>query len=145
MSRVFSVIALLCIAGTCQAQMDGPTSSQYNGAPLPSGMGNGEEYRSKAVDPKAVEVPLYPGALISNVLQALTDKGFKIRWTDEQVTPEMKVLDKPKSTRVDNVLNEILEPWGLRVDADLMKGGYLVKDMKKKNKKKYEVEQKDPP
>ena len=143
MSRIYLVIALLCVAGSCHAQMNGPTSSQFPGAPLPSGMGTGEEYRSKAVDPKAVEIPLYPGALISSVLTALTDKGYKIRWTPEMVTADMKVLEKPKSTRVDNVLNEILKPWGLRADPDLMKGGYLVKDMKKKSKK-YTVEQKDP-
>ena len=145
MSRVYWVIALLFVAGSCHAQMNGPESQQFPGAPLPSGMGNGEEYRSKAVDPKAVEIPLYPGALISSVLTALTDKGYKIRWTDEMVTPDMKVLEKPKATRIDNVLNEILKPWGLRADPDLMKGGYLVKDMKKKKDKKYQVEQKDPP
>jgi len=145
MSRIYQAIALLCIAGSCQAQMDGPTSAQFPGAPLPGGMGTGEEFRSKAVDPKAVEIPLYPGALISSVLTALTDKGFQIRWKPEQVTPEMKVLERPKATRVDNMLNEILAPWGMRADPDLMKGGYLVKDLKKKPKKKFEVEQKDPP
>ena len=143
MSRICQMIALLCIAGSCHAQMNGPESQQFDGAPLPTGMGTGEEYRSKAVDPKSVEIPLYPGALISSVLTALTDKGFKIRWKPEQVTPEMKVLEKPKSTRVDNMLNEILAPWGMRADPDLMKGGYLVKDLKKK--KRYAVEQKDPP
>ena len=69
MSRICYGIALLCIAATCQAQ--------YAGAPLPSGQGIGGEYRSKVVDPKAVQMPLYPGALVSEVLTALTDKGFQ--------------------------------------------------------------------
>ena len=136
MSRICYGIALLCIAATCQAQ--------YAGAPLPSGQGVGGEYRSKTGDPKAVQIPLYPGALISEVLTALTDKGFSIRWKPTQVTPEMKLLEKPKSTRVDNLLNEILKPWGMRADPDLLKGGYLVKDMKKKSKE-FSVEQTSPP
>jgi hypothetical protein len=136
MSRIWLGIALLSVAATCHAQ--------YAGAPLPSGQGTGEEYRSKAVDPKAVRIPLYPGALISEVLTALTDKGFHIRWKPEQVTPAMKLLETPKSTRVDNLLNEILKPWGMRADPDLLKGGYLVKDLKKKPKE-FAVEQTSPP
>jgi hypothetical protein len=136
MSRIWLGIALLSVAATCHAQ--------YTGAPLPSGQGTGEEYRSKAVDPKAVRIPLYPGALISEVLTALTDKGFHIRWKPEQVTPAMKLLETPKSTRVDNLLNEILKPWGMRADPDLLKGGYLVKDLKKKPKE-FAVEQTSPP
>ena len=136
MSRVWFGIALLCVAGSCHAQ--------YEGAPLPAGQGIGEEFRSKTVDPKAVQIPLYPGVLISDVLTALTDKGFHIRWTPQQVTSAMKLLEKPRSTRVDNLLNEILKPWGLRADPDLMKGGYLVKDLKKKTKE-YAVEQTSPP
>ena len=136
MSRVWIGIALLSVAATCHAQ--------YEGAPLPAGQPVGEEYRSKAVDPKAVQIPLYPGVLISEVLTALTEKGFLIRWKPDQVTPEMKLLEKPRSTRVDNLLNEILKPWGMRADPDLMKGGYLIKDLKKKPKE-YAVEQTSPP
>ena len=136
MSRVWYGIALLCVAVACHAQ--------YEGAPLPPGQGTGEEYRSKSVDPKAVEIPLKPGTPVSAVLTALTDKGFKIRWKPEQVTPQMTVLEKPRATRVDNLLNEILEPWGMRADPDLLRGGYLVKDLKKKSKK-YAVEQATPP
>ena len=53
MSRIWLGTALLCLAATCHAQ--------YAGAPLPTGQGVGEEYRSKVVDPKAVQIPLYPG------------------------------------------------------------------------------------
>ena len=127
MSRISYAIALLCIAAT--------THAQYAGAPLPSGQGVGGEYRSKVVDPKAVQIPLYPGALVSEVLTALTDKGFSIRWKPTQVTPEMKLLEKPKSTRVDNLLNEILKPWGMRADHNMVDGGYRVRPLKKKNKK----------
>ena len=147
MSRVYQVIALLFVAGSCHAQgmMNGPIPTQYDGAPLPTGQPNGEEIRSKVVDPKAVEIPLYVGAAVAEVLTALTDKGFHIRWTPEQVTTDMKLLERPKSTRVDNLLNEILKPWGLRADPDLMKGGYLVKDLKKKKSKEFAVEQASPP
>ena len=147
MSRVYQVIALFLVAGCAHAQgmMNGPTSAVFEGAPLPTGQGNGEEFHSKVVDPKAVEIPLFVGAAVSDVLTALKVKGFAIRWKPEQVTSEMKLLEKPKSTRVDNLLNEILQPWGLRADADLMKGGYLVKDLKKKKSKEFAVEQASPP
>jgi hypothetical protein len=148
MSRIYKMIALFCVAGSCHAQgmMNGPTDSQFPGAPLPDGQAVGAEFRTKIVDPKAVEIPLYAGALVSEVLTPLTDKGFHIRWKPEQVTSEMKLLEKPKSTRVDNLLNEILKPWGLHADPDLMKGGgYLVKDLKKKKPKEFAVEQASPP
>jgi hypothetical protein len=141
MSRFYQLIALLCVAGSCHAQMDGPQSGQFDGAPLPEGMGTGSEFQSKVVDPKAVEIPLKPGTPLSAVLTALTDKGFRIKWKPEQVSPDMKLVTRPKATRVDNLLNEILEPWGMRADADLMRGGYLIKDLKKKKSKEFSVEQ----
>jgi hypothetical protein len=132
MSRIWFGIALLCVAANGHAQ--------YAGAPLPAGQGTGGEYRSKTVDPKAVEIPLQPGTLVSDVLNALTDKGFRIRWRPEQVLPTMTLLERPSATRIDNLLNEILEPWGMRAVPDLMEGGYLVKQLKKK-KSKVTVEQ----
>jgi len=134
MSRIWYGFALFCAAGICHAQ--------FEGAPLPAGQPIGAEFQSKVVDPRAVEIPLKPGTLISDVLTALTDKGFRIMWKPAQVQPNMKLLEKPRATRVDNLLNEILEPWGMRADPDLMRGGYLVKDLKKK---KYTVEQNAPP
>jgi hypothetical protein len=47
----------------------------------------------------------------------------------------MTLLEKPKATRIDNLLNEILAPWGLRADHNLMDGGYMVKTVKKKKPK----------
>jgi hypothetical protein len=134
MSRIGYVIALLLVAATCHAQ--------FPGAPLPAGQGVGGEFRDKVIDPRAVEIPLKPGTLVSDVLNALTDKGFRIKWKPEQVLPTMTLLEKPKATRVDNLLNEILEPWGMRADPDVLRGGYLVKQIKKK---KYSVEQNAPP
>jgi hypothetical protein len=146
MSRIYKLIALLCVAGSCHAQgmMNGPVENQYEGAPLPGGQAVGGEIRTRIADPKSVEIPLYAGALVSEVLTSLTEKGFHIRWKPEQVTSEMKLLEKPKATRVDNLLNEILKPWGLHADPDLVKGGgYLIKDLKKKSKE-FAVEQASP-
>jgi hypothetical protein len=44
----------------------------------------------------------------------------------------MKLLERPKATRIDYLLNEILEPWGMRAQPNLMEGGYLIKQLKKK-------------
>jgi len=128
MSRIWYGIALLLFAATCNAQVG-------RAPDLPNGAGTAPDVRNKTADPNAVEIPLYPGALISDVLTALTDKGFLIKWSPEQVLPTMTVLEKPKATRIDNLLNEILAPWGMRADHNLQDGGYRVKAVKKKPKK----------
>jgi hypothetical protein len=128
MSRIWSGIALLCFAGVCSSQ----------GPPVAPGMGPVQgtqaDVRNTVQDPKAVEVPLYPGAQISDILTALTNKGFKIKWSPEEVLPTMTLLERPKATRIDNVLNEILKPYDMRADHNLQDGGYRVKPLKKKKK-----------
>jgi hypothetical protein len=47
----------------------------------------------------------------------------------------MTLLERPKSTRIDNLLNEILKPYDLRADHNMRDGGYRVKPLKKKKKK----------
>jgi hypothetical protein len=112
--------------GVCQAQRAGEAP------PLPSGPGPLTDVRTKKVDPAAVEIPLYSGAAVSDVLQALSDKGFTIKWDPEDVLPTMTLLERPKATRVDKLLTEILAPWGLRADHNLQDGGYRVRQVKKK-------------
>jgi hypothetical protein len=92
------------------------------------------DVRQGAADPHSVEIPLFPGTPIPAVLAALIEKGFKIKWDPEQVLPTMTVLERPRATRIDNVLNEILKPWGMRADHNQMDGGYRVRPQKKKNK-----------
>ena len=86
-----------------------------------------------------------PGTPVSAVLTALTEKGFRIKWKPDQVMPTMTLLEKPRSTRVDNLLNEILEPYGMRArrrpHARRIPGQRRVK----KKSKKYAVEQTSPP
>lgn len=129
MSRIWLGIALLFVAGTASAQIG-------RAPELPAGPGTDADVRAKNADPNAVEIPLYAGAPISEILKALTEKGFLIKWSPEQVLPTMRLLEKPKATRIDNLLNEILAPWGMRADHNLMDGGYRVKPLKKKLKEK---------
>jgi len=126
MSRTWLAIVLFACVGVCQAQRAGEAP------PLPSGPGPLTDVRTKAADPSAVEIPLYSGAAVRDVLQALTDKGFTIKWDPEDVLPTMKLLERPKATRVDKLLTEILAPWDLRADHNLMDGGYRVRPIKKK-------------
>jgi len=135
MSRLWYGIALLCVAAACHAQ--------FQGTPLPPGQPISQQ-KTEVDDPGAVEIPLKPGTPVSSVLTALNEKGFRIRWKPEQVLPSMTLLEKPRSTRIDNLLNEILEPWGMRAYTDLMRGGYLVKPAKKKKTKDVAVEQNSP-
>jgi hypothetical protein len=126
MSRIWCAIALLSVAAACNAQA--PAVS------FPQAQGTEPDIRQRNADPKAVEVPLYVGAKISAVLDALVEKGFLIKWTPEQVLPTMTILERPKATRIDNVLNEILKPYDMRADHNLQDGGYRVRPLKKKKK-----------
>jgi|SRR5688572_14412015 hypothetical protein len=130
MARVWLAIVLVLCTGVCQAQ-NGPADA---GKPLPVGQGTDPDVRAKKADPAAVEIPLYAGAPVREVLVALTDKGFTIKWDPEQVLPTMKLLEKPKATRIDRLLNEILTPYDLRADHNLMDGGWWVRPAKKKKK-----------
>ena len=123
-------MVLFGCAAACQAQ-NGPADE---GKPLPMGQGTDADVRAKKADPSAVEIPLYVGAPVRDVLEALTDKGFTIKWDPEQVLPTMKLLEKPKSTRIDKLLTEILTPYDLRADHNLMDGGWRVRPLKKKKK-----------
>jgi hypothetical protein len=130
MSRIWLAIVLFSCAGVCQAQ-NGPLDV---GKPLPMGQGTDPDVRSRKSDPSAVEIPLYAGAPIREVLTALTEKGFTIKWDPEQVLPTMKLLERPKATRIDKLLTEILMPYDLRADHNLQDGGWRVRPQKKKKK-----------
>jgi hypothetical protein len=131
MSRTWIALALFACAGVCQAQF-GPADT---GKPLPMGQGTDADVRARKSDPAAVEIPLYAGAPIRNVLQALTDKGFTIKWDPEQVLPTMKLLERPKAKRIDKLLTEILTPYDLRADHNLQDGGWRVRPVDRKKKK----------
>jgi hypothetical protein len=120
-------LMLLCIAGVCWAQVGAAP-------PLPVGPGTDADVRNKHADPAAVEIPLYAGAPVTDVLEALTEKGFLIKWDKKQVLPTMKLLEKPKATRIDSLLTEILAPWGMRADRNQFDGGFRVRPMKKEKK-----------
>jgi hypothetical protein len=126
MSRTWYGIALLCVAAACNAQA--PAVS------FPQGQGTEPDVRQRNADPKAVVIPLYAGAKVSDVLAALIDKGFLIKWNPEEVLPTMTLLERPKATRIDNLLNEILKPYAMRADHNLQDGGYRVRPLKKKKK-----------
>jgi hypothetical protein len=141
MSRTFLAIVLFACAGVCQAQMGGRAGEA---PPLPAGPGPLVDVRGKKADPAAVEIPLYAGAPVRGVLEALVEKGFAIKWDPEQVLPTMKLLERPKSKRIDKLLNEILTPYDLRADHNLMDGGWRVRALEKK-KKQVIVEEPMPP
>lgn len=111
MRRICKVIVLSCLAATCTAAET--------------------EYRDSVNEPRAVEIPLYPGATLESVLKALNEKGFRIRYNPEQVLPTMTLLERPKSTRIDMLLREILEPYDLHADHTAY-GEWKVKPKKKK-------------
>lgn len=115
-------------------------------APPPlMGQGTSPDVRAKKADPAAVVIPLYAGAPVRDVLEALNDKGFAIKWDPNEVLPTMKLLEKPQATRIDKLLIEILTPHDLRADHNLMDGGWRVRPINGKKKKQVIVEDPVPP
>jgi hypothetical protein len=129
MSRIWVGLALVIVAGTCHAQRG------FTDVPPFENVGTiGNDTQSEVVDPRAVEIPLNKGSLIKDVLDALNKKGFRIKYKPELVPETMTVVERPKQTRVDYMLNEILEPWDLRVRRGAS-GEMFVGALKKKKKK----------
>jgi hypothetical protein len=129
MSRIGMVVAMMCCVGLAQAQMPGMAP------PLPTGASTDADVRDKKPDPAAVQIPLYAGAKVRDVLQSLNDKGFLIKWDEKQIAPTMTLLEKPKATRIDSLLTEILTPWGFRADRNQRDGGYRVRPLKNPKQK----------
>jgi len=142
MSRIGLGIALFICAGACQAQA--PGQQLVRRFPSATAPGTDADVRAKRADPSAVMVPLYAGAPVREVIDALNAKGFLIKYDPEQVLPTMKLLEKPKATRIDTLLSEILTPYELKADHNLMDGGWRVRPVKKK-KKEVVVEDPEPP
>jgi len=140
MARTWLAMVFVVCAGVCQAQ-NGPADA---GKPLPMGQGTDADVRANKADPAAVEIPLYVGAPVRDVLEALIDNAFRFYCHPEQVLPTMKLLEKPKATRIDKLLTEILTPYDLRADHNLMDGGWRVRPLKKK-KKEVNIEEPMPP
>lgn len=66
-------------------------------------------------DPAAVDLLFREGDPITTILQGLKDKGFHIEFKERHFTEEMTLTALPKSSRIDHLLQEILEPWPFRV------------------------------
>ena len=130
MSRNWLGIGLILCSGACLSQ----TQPGLVYSPVTeSGLTN-PDVRNKSADPAAVEIPLYAGAPVRDVLEALKNKGFAIKWNPEEVLPTMTLLEKPKSTRIDKLLTEILTPYDLKADHNMQDGGWRVRPVKKKKK-----------
>jgi outer membrane cobalamin receptor len=73
----------------------------------------------------AVNVPLRAGATLESALAALNAKGFRIVYSSALVRPTMTLRAPPTSSRIEDLLREILVPWQLRaVHAD--NGDWLI-------------------
>jgi hypothetical protein len=136
MSRIAYGIVLLFFAGACCAQL--PTGPTGRGGPEigdQAWQGTDPDVRHGAQDPKAVEIPLIQGTAIIEIIKSLVDKGFKIKYSKDLLLPTMTLVERPKATRIDYMLNEILAPYGMKADHNLQDGGYWVKPLKKKKDK----------
>src|SRR5690349_20341797 len=79
---------------------------------------------SAAGDP-AVNVPLRAGATLESALAALNARGYRIVYSNALVRPSMTLREAPRSTRIDELLREILAPWKLRA-VQATNGDWLI-------------------
>lgn len=83
-------------------------------------------------DPAAADVLFKEGAPIVSILESLKEKGFHIRYKKKHFLPTMTLVRLPQSTRIDELLREILEPWNFRVSRTPV-GHWIVRPNKRKH------------
>ena len=95
--------------------MGGVASAQNAGSefPIANSAVLGAQYGDQANDPMQVEMLFKEGNAIIDILKGLKDKGFAIDFKEKQIPRWMTLLSLPKSTRIDDVLREVLAPWNL--------------------------------
>jgi len=113
MLRASLGLALLMASGIAFAQSQ---KTPYDSAfPITESSTLVNHFANEASDPKQVDLLFKEGNTIEQVLEGLKEKGFAIDYKKKYVPPTMTLLALPKSTRIDDVLREILEPWNLSV------------------------------
>jgi hypothetical protein len=103
-------LPLLMTCGLALAQQKTPYDSTFT---ITESATLVNHFANEAADPKQVDLVFKEGNTIAEVLEGLKAKGFAIDYKKESVPPTMTLLTLPKSTRIDDVLREILEPWNL--------------------------------
>ncbi len=83
-------------------------------------------------DPAAAEMLFREGTSIMAILEGLREKGFNIQYKEQHFLPSMTLVSLPQSTRIDELLREILEPWNFRVNRTPV-GHWVVRPNKKKH------------
>jgi hypothetical protein len=125
-------LVLLSSMPVAWAQMDAETANRNS-------IGNAGINDSKMLDlsmpsvndPAAVDMLFAEGNTIASILKGLKEKGFHINYKEKHFSPNMTLLSLPTADRIDEVLQEILEPWNFRVYRSPL-GQWVVTPNKKK-------------
>ena len=67
-----------------------------------------------AADSPAPSASLHAGSTLESALAELNTRGYRIVYSNALVQPSMILRESPKSTRIEDLLREILAPWKLR-------------------------------
>src|SRR6187401_1384664 len=78
-----------------------------------------------AAETPTANVPLRAGATLESALAALNAHGYRIVYSNALVQPSMTLREAPRSTRIDELLREILAPWKLRA-VQASNGDWLI-------------------
>ncbi len=114
---------------SAQADVDAANQSSLNNAGINDGRMIDLTLPSVS-DPAAVDMLFKEGSPIASILEGLKEKGFHIRYKEKHFDPTMTLLSIPESSRIDDVLREIVEPWSFRVYRSPL--GHLVVTPNKK-------------
>ena len=125
-----SLVALSLVAAS------GAVIAQDMGSafPIANSVDLGTQYGDQSNDPRQVEMLFKEGNAIVDILKGLKDKGFKLDYKEKQIPRSMTLLSLPKSTQIDEVLREILEPWDLALYHNPY-GRWVVRPEKNKHPK----------
>ena len=112
----FGLLLMLGVSSAWAQVAGGPTKD----ARLENIEGGISEPQTRATistvnDPAAAELLFKEGTPVVSILEDLNKKGFHIEYKEKQFVPAMTLLSIPESTKIDDVLREILEPWAFRV------------------------------
>jgi hypothetical protein len=78
-----------------------------------------------AAETRAVDVRLRAGVTLESALATLNAQGHHIVYSNALVQPSMTLREAPRSTRIEDLLREILAPWKLRA-VQASNGDWLI-------------------
>lgn len=128
-------VLLVCGASSAWAQDIGPSEKMWDG-PKSAAVAESRMLELSVTsvnDPASAELLFKEGNTIVSILDGLKDKGFPIEYKAKEFPATMTLVSLPTSERIDEVLEQILDPYDFRAYHSPA-GQWIVKPKKKGSK-----------